>query len=95
MAAKKPVGSVKEPVTLWKGDLADRGVCPGDGDAFPEGEDAAKLKEYLDKKTEAEKKVTERAKLKLNQSDFDNLSPGIIKAQQGVVKDIKKMYRGI
>jgi len=54
--------------------------------------DAAKIKEYLDKKAEAEKNVAERAKPKLTADEAKHLSTEMVKAQQGVIKDIKKIF---
>src|SRR5258708_7237677 len=90
---KKPVRGGKEPITIWKGEL-------GDGEfAFVtvtlmqgKGTDASKLKEYQDKKAEAEKKVAVRSKVKLTQDDFDKLYGDTLKAQQAVLKDIKKTF---
>jgi hypothetical protein len=54
--------------------------------------DAAKIKEYMDKKAEGEKKVAERSKPKLTSTDTKNLTADTIKAQQAFIKDIKKMF---
>ena len=93
VAPKKPVASTKEPVTLWTGDLADGEFALVSVTLMQgTGEDAAKIKDYLDKKGEVEKKVTERSKAKLTDTDFENVSSATLKAQQGVVKDIKKIF---
>jgi hypothetical protein len=90
---KKPVATAKEPVTLWKGDLADGefavvGVTLMQG----KGADAAKLKEYSDKKADAEKKAAARDKTKLAQGDFDKLHDDLLKADAAFIKDIKKIF---
>ena len=93
VAPKKPVASVKEPVTLWKGDLADGEfalitVTLING----KGAGEAKLKEYRDKLIAAGKTVAEQAKPKLTQTDFENVCSQSLKADQAVIKDIKKVF---
>ena len=91
--AKKRIGTLKEPVSLWKGDL-------GDGEFAlltvtlmqGKGADAAKIKDYLDKKAAVEKTAADRAKPKLAKADFDKLSADTVKAQQAFLKDIKKTF---
>jgi hypothetical protein len=93
MAAKKPVGTIKEPVTLWKGDLADGEFALVTVTLMQgKGADEAKIKEFLDKKSAAEKKVAERAKPKLTQTEFDTLHDETLKVQQALIKDIKKVF---
>ena len=93
VAPKKPVGSVKEPVVLWKGDLAD-----GEFAAITvtlmqgKGADAAKAKAFTDQLATADKTVAERAKPKLTQTDFENLCSQSLKAVQPIVKDVKKTF---
>ncbi len=90
---KTPAASVKSPVTVWKGDLGD-GEFALVSITLMQGKaaDAAKIKEYLDKKAEAEKKVADRAKAKLTADEAKALSTNLVKAQQGVIKDIKKIF---
>ncbi len=90
---KKPVATVKEPLILWKGDLAD-GEFAVVSVTLMQGNlvDAAKNKEYTDKLAAAGKTVAERSKPKLTQTDFENLCSQTIKAQLPVIKDIKKTF---
>jgi hypothetical protein len=93
IAPKKPVGSAKEPITLWKGDVnAGEFALVSVTLMQGKGADAAKIKEYLDKKAEAEKKVAERAKPKLAQGEFDNLHDEMIKADRKFIEQIKKIF---
>ena len=91
ISPKAPVGTVKAPVTLWSGNLEDGEFALITVTLMQgTGMDAAKIQEYLDKKSAAEKTATERSKPKLAATDSDNLAAGTVKAQQGVIKDIKK-----
>lgn len=91
-SAKKKIGTIKEPVAIWKGDLAEGEFALVSVTLMQgKGADAAKIKEYLDGKGAAEKSVAERASAKLTQADFDKLNAGTIKAQQAFIKDIKKI----
>jgi len=56
------------------------------------GADASKIKEFLDKKADAEKKATGRSKAKLTQDDFDKLYAETLKPQQAMLKDVKKIF---
>lgn len=93
VAPKKPVASVKEPVTLWKGDLAD-GEFAVVTVTLMQGKlaDAAKSKDHTDKLAAAGKTVAERAKTKLTQTDFENLCSQTLKAEIPIIKDIKKTF---
>lgn len=92
-APKKIIGSIKAPETIWKGDLGDGEFALVTVTLMQgKGADAAKIKAYLDKKAEAEKTVAERSKSKLAQADFDKLHTDTIKAQQAMIKDIKKLF---
>src|SRR5947209_16478237 len=90
---KTPVASVKEPVALWKGDLADGEfalitVTLIQGKA----ENEAKIKEYLDKKAAAEKAVADRTKAKLaTVPEMNKLAADALAADQKFVKDVKKI----
>ena len=90
---KKPVATTKAPVTLWTGDLSDGEFAAVSVTLMQgKGTDAAKLKEYTDRKLDAEKKVSQRAMPKLTQGDFDKLHDELLKADQSVIKDIRKTF---
>lgn len=93
IAPKKPVATVKEPVTLWKGDLAD-GEFAVVTVTLMQGKlaDATKSKDHTDKLAAAGKTVAERAKPKLTQTDFENLCSQTLKAELPIIKDIKKTF---
>src|SRR5262249_50297530 len=83
----------KEPSTLWKGALgAGEFALVSITLMQGKGADAAKIKEYLDKKAEAEKKVAERAKPKLTQGEFDNLHDESLKADRKFIEQVKKIF---
>jgi hypothetical protein len=93
ISPKKPIATIKEPTNLWKGDLADGEFALVTVTLMQgKGADAAKIKEYLDKKAAAEKKVAERAKPKLTQTEYDTLHDETLKVQQALIKDIKKIF---
>jgi hypothetical protein len=90
---KKPPVTSKKPASLWKGELADGEF------AFltvvlmhGKGTDAAKLKQFGDARAAAEKQVAERSKKTLAEDDVKKLAEETVKAQQGVIKDIKKTF---
>ena len=91
IAPKQPVDGTKSPLTLWKGDLADGEFAVVTVTLLQGKADAANIKEYLDKKAEVEKKVSERSKPKLTQTDFENVASQTLKGQQGYIKEIKKL----
>ena len=82
---KKPPVTKKKPESLWKGELNDGEfamltVVLMQG----KGADAGKLKAFADARGAAEKQVAERSK--------KTLAEATVKAQQGVLKDIKKTF---
>ena len=90
---KKPPVAKKQPLPLWKGEIADGEfalltVVLMHG----KGTDAAKLKEFAGARAAAEKTVAERSKKTLAEGDLKKLAEATVKAQQGVLKDIKKTF---
>jgi hypothetical protein len=90
---KKPVGDPKNPVALWKGDLGDGEFALVTVTLMQgKGADAAKIKEYADKKAEAEKTAADRSKPKLTKAEFDKLHVETLKAQHKLIEDVKKIF---
>jgi hypothetical protein len=88
---KSPVASVKQPINLWKGDLNDGEFALVTVTLYQGKGNDAKVKEFTDKLESAEKSVGERSSAKLGSpGDLEKLSSDTLKAQQAVVKDVKK-----
>lgn len=88
---KTPAGTVKEPISIWKGDLADGEFAYITVTLIQgTGENKAKIKEYADKKLAIEQKVKARANAKATK-DTELPIDETLTAQQAFIKDIKKI----
>lgn len=91
---KEPAINPDKPITLWKGDLDTSQyllltVTLMQG----KGADQARNKQFLSEIQSADKSVPEFGQPTLaSADDLKKLAEGIVKAQQGVIKNIKKIY---
>jgi len=92
--AKQPAVTDDKPVQLWKGDLDDGQFVVLTVTLMQgKGEDQARNQQFLQKLNEADQQLPQWKQPKLGSADdLKKLAETTLKADQGVVKDIKKIY---
>lgn len=89
---KMPVNK-DEPLTLWKGDLAEGEFAAVTVTLMHgAGKDDAKTKEFLDKKAAAEKKIEALGKKTLTADEIKKLPGALLAAHQELITKVKEIY---
>ena len=93
-APKQPAVSEDKPLQLWKGDLDDKQFLVLTVTLMQgKGADEARNKQFLQKLMAADQQVPGWSQPTLaSAGDLKKLAQATLKADQGIVKDIKKIY---
>ena len=93
-APKQPAVTEKKPATLWKGNLDDGQFVALTVTLMQgTGQDESRNRQYLQKLESGDKQVAEYGKPVLASPDeLKKMAEGLLKADQAIVKDIKKIY---
>ena len=93
-AVKQPAVTEDKPVQLWKGDLDDGQFVVLTVTLMQgQGADQARNQQFLQKLNEADRQVAVWNQPKLaSADDLKKLAEAVLKADQSVIKDVKKLY---